>query len=274
MSRSRTRERREERQRQQRRQRQLALVGGLVGLVILAVVVIILSNQPAEAPIPEGSVERYSGIPQSLTDDGYPILGNPDAPVQLIEYSSFDCPHCQEFHETVTVNLIDRVRAGEISFTYVPVYGTGGVTNGEGAAKAAVCVAAQDSFWPYHDALFTWQVVYGNTAFAQNRLASGMENLGLNRAEWEQCLRSDLPDRVALSPQEVQNAVENFPGTPTIAINGTMMPPPLDLNGVNAAIDQALASSPPPVQDTEPTAEPEATEESTDEATAETTETP
>ncbi len=274
MSRSRTRERREERQRQQRRQRQLALVGGLIVLVAFAVVVIILANQPGEAPIPEDSLQRYSGIPQSLTDEGYPLLGNPDAPVELIEYSSFDCTHCQEFHETVTVNLIDRVRAGDLSFTYVPVFNTGSVTNGEGAARAAICVAEQDAFWPYHDALFTWQSLYGNAAFSQNRLASGVDNLGLNRAEWDQCLRSDLPDRVALSPQEVQAAMENFPGTPTIVVNGRMMPPPLDLNSVNAAIDQALAFSPPPAPQTETTPEPEATEESIDEAAAQTTENP
>jgi protein-disulfide isomerase len=274
MSRSRTRERREERQRQQRRQRQLALVGGLIVLAALAVVVIILANQPGEAPIPEGSVERYAGISQSLTDDGYPMIGSPDAPVEVIEYSSFDCTHCQEFHEAVTVNLIDRVRAGDISFTYVPVFGTGSVTNGEGAAKAAICVAEQDAFWPYHDALFTWQSQYGNTAFAQNRLASGVDNLGLNRAEWEQCLRSDQPDRVALSPQEAQAAFENFSGTPTIVINGTMLSAPLDLTSVNAAIDQALAFSPPSAPATEATPEPEASDESTDEATAETTETP
>jgi protein-disulfide isomerase len=273
MSRSRTRERREERQRQQRRQRQFALVGGLVVLVVLAVAVIILANQPAEAAIPEGSVERYAGIPQALTDDGYPMLGSPDAPVEVVEYSSFDCTHCQEFHEAVTVNLIDRVRAGDISFAYVPVFGTGSVTNGEGAAKAAICVAEQDAFWPFHDALFTWQSLYGNAAFAQNRLASGVDNLGLNRAEWEQCLRSDLPDRIALSPQEVQTAMADFPGTPTLVINGTVMSPPLDLTSVNAAIDQALAFS-PPVQESLPTLEPEATEETTDEATAETTEAP
>jgi protein-disulfide isomerase len=274
MSRARTRERREERQRQQRRQRQLALVGGLVVLVVIALVALILANQPAEAPIPAGSTDRYANIPQAQTDEGYPILGNREAPVELIEYSSFDCTHCQEFHEAVTVNLIDRVRAGELSFTYVPVFNTGSVTNGEGAARAAICVAEQAAFWPYHDALFTWQSLYGNSAFSQNRLASGVENLGLDRAEWEQCLRSDLPDRVALSPQEVQAVVDNFPGTPAVVVNGRLMAPPLDLSSVTAAIDQALASSPPPAPETETAPELEATEETTAEATAGATEGP
>jgi protein-disulfide isomerase len=266
MTRSRTRERREERQRQQRRQRQLALVVGLVVLAVAAAVVFIMANQPAEAPIPVESAARYAGIPQDKTEDGYPTLGDGSAPVKVIEYSSFDCPHCQEFHETVVPGLIDRVRAGDINFTYVPVFGTGGVTNGEGAARAAVCAGEQDAFWPYHDALFTWQNVYVNTAFAQNRLASGIENLGLNRGEWEECLRSDLPDQVVLSLNEATDQVENFAGTPLVLVNGIPVSA-LDLDTINSAINQALLASPPLV---EATVEPEVTQEA--ETTAEATE--
>ncbi len=265
MTRARTRERREERQRQQRRQRQIALVSALVVLVVVAAVVLVLVNQPTEAPIPAEALDRYEGILQSKTEEGYPILGNPEVPVSVVEYASFDCPHCQEFHEAAVPALIDRVRAGDISFTYVPIWGTGGIANGEGAAKAAVCAGEQDAFWPYHDALFTWQNVYGNTAFAQNRLASGIDSLGLDRAAWEACLRSDLPDRIVMSRDEAAEQVENFTGTPMILVNGA--PTSLDLEGINTAIDQALTFSPPPA---ETTIEPEATQEG--EATAEATE--
>jgi len=272
MTRARTRERREERQRQQRRQRQIILVAGLVVLAVVAAVGLILVNQPTEAVIPPESAERYTGIPQSQTEEGYPVLGNPDAPVQLTEYSSFDCPHCQEFHETVLPALIGRVRAGEVRFTFVPIFGTGGVTNGEGAARAAVCAAEQGGFWPYHDALFTWQAVYSNTAFGQNRLASGIENLGLNRADWEACLRSDLPDRVVLSATEASQQIENFSGTPMVLVNGVSVP--TDLNSINAAIDQALASAAPASPEAETTAEATSQAEVTAEATAEATQAP
>jgi protein-disulfide isomerase len=272
MSRSRTRERREERQRQQRQQRQFMLLGGLVALVVLALVVLILSNQPAEAPIPEGSVERYSGIPQSLTDDGYPILGNPDAPVQVVEYSSFACSACKSFHDQAMPALVDRVRAGEVAFTYVPLYTFGSVQNGEGAARAALCAGEQGAFWTYHDALFSWQGLYGNTAFAQNRLETGIDNLGLNRAEWEQCMGSEMPRTVANAAEAEARSIDGFTGTPAIMVNGSIVTN--ELQSVMAAIDQALAFSPPPVPETEASTEPESSGEATDEAAAETTETP
>jgi protein-disulfide isomerase len=270
MSRSRTRERRKEREQQQRRQRQIVFLIGLVVVAVIAIVVVILTNQPAEAPIPAESLDRYTDISQSETQDGYPILGDPEAPVQLVEYSSFDCPHCQEFHEGVFNSLVDRIRAGELAFTFVPIYGTGGITNGQGAARAAVCASQQGAFWAYHDALFNWQIVYGNQAFSQNRLASGIDNLGIDRTAWDQCMGSDLPDSVIMSPTEASRAVEGFTGTPMVVINGAIVPP--DLASVNTAIDQALASAPLIVPDVETTVEPEI--EITAEATAEATDEP
>jgi protein-disulfide isomerase len=139
------------------------------------------------------------------------------------------------------------------------------IANGEGAANAAVCAGEQDAFWPYYDALFTWQSVYANTAFAQNRLTSGIESLGLDRAAWEACLRSDLPDRVVMSRDEAAEQVVNFSGTPMVLINGAATV--LDLEAINTAIDRALTSSPAEIP-----VEPEVTQEA--EATAEVTDAP
>lgn len=262
MSRARTRERREERQRQQRRQRQMTLVGGLVALAIIAVVVLILVNQPAEAPIPPESADRYAGIPQAKTEESYPILGHPDAPVKLIEYSSFACTACKAFHDEAFPTLVERVRAGEVVFTYVPMYSYGSVQNGEGAARAAVCAGEQDAFWAYHDALFSWQGIYGNSAFAQNRLASGIDNLGIDRVEWDRCMGSDLPRTVVNAAEEDARSLEGFSGTPTIVVNGSIVPN--DLDSVLAAINRALAFGAPPAPEPEATVEPEATEEVTE----------
>jgi protein-disulfide isomerase len=271
MSRSRTRERREERQREQRRQRQLAVVVGLVAMVIVAVVVIVLVNLPAEAPIPAESAERYAGIEQGETDEGYPVLGNPDSPVQVVEYSSFACTACKSFHDEVFPAIVQRIRTGDVALTYVPMYSFGSVQNGQGAAWAAICVGEQGEFWPFHDALFNWQGLYGNGAFAQNRLASGIDNVGIDRGAWEQCISSDLPRSVADAAEAEARALDGFTGTPTVVVNGAIVQN--DLASVTSAIDQALAFA-PPAPDTPPPAEPEITEESAVESTAEATAAP
>ena len=55
------------------------------------------------------------------TPEGGFRMGNPDAPVKLVEYASITCPHCGEFAETATTPLRDQyVRSGQVSWEYRP----------------------------------------------------------------------------------------------------------------------------------------------------------
>lgn len=55
------------------------------------------------------------------TPEGGWRMGNPDAPVKLVEYASITCSHCAEFSETATEPLRDTyVRAGQVSWEYRP----------------------------------------------------------------------------------------------------------------------------------------------------------
>jgi protein-disulfide isomerase len=282
MSRTRTLERRKEREQQRKRQRQTAIVIGLVVVAIAVVGFFIIRSQPAEAPIPAEAAARYEGLPQSETDEGFPMLGSDDAPVKVVEYASFDCTHCREFHDSVLPTIIERVRAGEVQYTYVPLYNTGSIANGLGAAQAAMCVGEQGKFWEFHDALFTWQGLYANTAFSQQRVNTGVDNIGINRAQWDQCMGSSVPTTV-LDAALRAGQLQNIAGTPTVVVNGTVVPA-VDLNTVNTAITQAFvnsglpaASIDVPAEETTPEAAEatsEATTEPTEEAAAESTEEP
>jgi protein-disulfide isomerase len=273
--RTRTIERRKERQREQRRQRQIIAAVSVAVVAVIVVVLIIVSNAPAEAPIPETAQSNYAGLEVGTSAQGYPRLGSSSAPVQIVEFSSFDCPHCQEFHRDVFPGVLERVRAGDASFTYVTVYGTGGVTNGEGAAKAALCAAAQGGFFPFHDALFDWQIRYANQAFTQARMGTGISNLGMDRSAFDGCLRSGTYDSLALSPTQAQQVAPEFSGTPFLQVNGVTVA--ADLASINQAIDQGLALVGVTPGNALPTAEGtaeatiEATTEATSEATAEST---
>ena len=57
----------------------------------------------------------------SETPEGGYRMGNPDAPVKLVEYASITCPHCGEFAETATDPLTNQyVRSGQVSWEYRP----------------------------------------------------------------------------------------------------------------------------------------------------------
>jgi protein-disulfide isomerase len=201
------------------------------------------------------------------------VLGSDDAPVKVIEYASFDCPHCLEFQQTVAPAVIDRVRKGEVQFTYTPLYGTGSISNGLGAAQAALCVGKQGKFWEFHDALFDWQGLYANTAFSDQRLKTGIANIGIDRGQWDQCMASGASQTI-LDTALKASQLQNINGTPAVVVNGTMLPT-FDVDTVNAAIDTAFAQAggvpAAPIGEATQEATSEATVEATSDATTEAT---
>lgn len=246
-TRSRARERRRERQQEKARQRQIALLIGGAVVAVIAVVLFILINQPASAPIPEEALERYAGIPQGTTDQGFPLLGNPQAPVLLEEFSSFSCPGCAQFHDQWSDDIVEWVREGLISFAYVPLT-TGSVPNALGAAKAALCAGEQGAFFEMHDALFNWHLTYGNQAFSQNRLTSGIENLGLSTSQYNDCVNSSRGDDIVERAQSL-----GIGSTPTVRVNGTIVETAQVAN-LEEIIQQAFAATglpPAPVGEAE-----------------------
>lgn len=241
MGRTRTLERRKEREQQKKRQRQLTFAIGGVVVAVIAIVIVLLITVPAEAPIPQGAVARYQGIAQSYNDKGFPVLGNDNAPAKVIEYSSFDCTHCRDFHDGTWPSLLERIKKGEVQFTYVPVSGTGSIQNGEGAAKAAICAGEQGAFWQYHDALFSWQGLYANTAFSQNRFVGGVNALGLDKGKWDQCVSSDRPATVSTAAINAFK-LQGVAGTPALLVNGNVVDIASNVALLDA-IDKAVAAA-------------------------------
>lgn len=200
------------------------------------------------APIPVGSEQRYAGIPQGFTQQGFPQLGSPDAPVRVDEFSDFACPHCaSDFHDKVLPALIERTRTGEITFVFIPIPVVTNA-NGEGAARAALCAGKQSAFWTYHDYLFLLQRDYALQAFSQNRLLAGIDQLGLDRTQFDQCMSSSFPQQVLdAGIKEGKSMGSDFTGVPTVRVQGAIVKDQQNnisyaLDDINRAIDAALHS--------------------------------
>lgn len=233
---SKTKERVQERKKEQKRRQQLIALVGVVVVVILLGFLAVVSQAPAEAPIPADLEARYEGIPRGVNEQGFPRLGRADAKVQVVEYSSFTCPACREYHKTVFPVLLERVRREEIAITFVPV--RIGAGNAEGAARTALCAQEQGKFWEMTEALFEWQGLYGVTnAFTTNRIRGGIAALSLDEAKFNACFQSGrTTDLLNLGFQGIN-------ATPTIRVNGAPVNPVLD--EINAAIDRFAPFSTP-----------------------------
>ena len=263
--RSRTRQARQRRQQQRRKSKRFALLGLIALAAVVAVAVIVVSNQPVESFVAADLSGRYAGVTRSFSIEGYPQLGELDAPVTVDEYASFSCPGCQALHADAFDALLDRVRQDQILLTYVPLQ-TGSIPNAQGAARAALCAGRQGKFWEMHDVLFDWQTRYGNTAFSQNRLLAGADKLDLNKASFTNCFNS-----AEISATLNAALGENVGTTPTINVNGVTIAGASGLPSeaeILRAIDDATPDDwgMPPVVESEAEAAPAADSETAPES--------
>jgi protein-disulfide isomerase len=81
------------------------------------------ANANNAAPLPQIAAPNNGDWSEiaTMTDRGSYLLGNPNAPVKLVEYASITCPHCAEFTATAAAPLRERyVRSGQVSWEYRP----------------------------------------------------------------------------------------------------------------------------------------------------------
>ena len=88
--------------------------------------------------------------PKIPVGDSY-ILGNPDAPITIVEFSDFQCPFCQRGGNTVKELVQKYPNDVRVVFKHNPLNFH---QEAPGASKAALAAGEQGKFWEMHDKLF------------------------------------------------------------------------------------------------------------------------
>lgn len=98
---------------------------------------------------------RYEDIQQSRSEDGAFVLGDPEAPVSIVEFADFMCPHCQTYQTTVHDFIEQYVTTGQARFEY-RFYPIVHPTYSVFTAQIAECSEVQrdGAFWASHDLLY------------------------------------------------------------------------------------------------------------------------
>jgi len=154
-----------------------------------------------------------------VTFDDNPMMGDPDAPLTIVEFSDFQCPFCSRFHEQTLPAIIENyIDTGKVNFVYrdLPL---GIHPNANPASIAAECANEQGKFWEYHDVLFDkqsqWQSLAADDfASTAKQFAS---DLDLESASFETCLSSS-ETASAVSRDSRDAASYGATGTPTFFI--------------------------------------------------------
>ncbi len=179
------------------------------------------AQQPSEPPQP-GVVPT----PAAFSDDYAAAMGDPQAPVTIVEFTDYQCPYCARHAEQTLPQLIQQyIDSGEVYYVIkdFPIESIHPLARS--AAGAARCAGEQDSYWQMHDELFARQPLWANGAHADSNAAFGRiaAELGLDPATFEACLQSGRQDaRVEANFVEGRSLGVN--ATPTFYINGYPVP--------------------------------------------------
>ena len=88
-----------------------------------------------------------------LIENGSPFLGNPDAPITILEWGDYQCTFCYKFHQN-TLEIIneDFIKTGKVKVVFkdYPLNGP----DSKLAAEASYCAQDQEKYWQYHDEIY------------------------------------------------------------------------------------------------------------------------
>ncbi|MFT5849416.1 MAG: protein-disulfide isomerase [Patiriisocius sp.] len=171
-----------------------------------------VANQPYGDEQEEVATESIRPI-----DENDHILGNPNAPIVIVEYSDFDCPFCKNFHETMNSILADYGSTGQVAWVYRQFPIEQLHPNAPQIALASECVAnlgGNESFWKFADLIFGERGTNEPTNMTQ--IGSYAAQSGVNQTAFESCLASgelqslveeDLQDGVAAGIQGTPHSI-------------------------------------------------------------------
>ncbi len=147
-------------------------------------------------------------------------IGAADAKVKMIEYASFTCPHCADFHAEAFAKLkVEYIDTGKVQFTLREVYFD---RYGLWAAMVARCGGDMKYFY-IHDILFDtqkeWAASDDPNVVVEN-LKKIARTAGMEDATVDACLKDTAAADAMVARFQANMEADGVEGTPTIFING------------------------------------------------------
>ena len=169
----------------------------------------------AETPQKQTEITKIQSL-SVFTDNASPILGNPNAPITMVEFGDYQCTFCSKFfHETENSIITNYIKTGKVKILFKDYIILG--QDSMNAANAAHCANDQKLFWEYHSMLYNnW--AGENTGWADlAHLHEFANTLGLDMDVFSTCM-SDLKwnELVNLSSKDGQKL--GVSGTPTFFV--------------------------------------------------------
>lgn len=197
-------------------QRTLLIVGAVIVIaVVVAVAFVVLSSQSSLS----SQSMAYGQIPQGRQPDGGFVLGPEDAPITIVAFEDFLCPHCQRYKPTIDKLISEYVATGLARFEYrfTPVVDA---TYSPLTAKFAECADTlrPGSFWQAHDVMFE---LASASRYNDSSSRAFAERMGLSYTQLLECAEDARQVDIDLQLADQLGVA----GTPSVYVRYNNSPP-------------------------------------------------
>lgn len=181
-------------------------------------------------------MQQFEGLPQEGN-----VVGDPDAPVEIIEYGDLACPACKLAAETTVPEVIDTlVRDGQAKLVFRPIAFIHPLTSERGALGAEAA-AMQDAMWPFVELIYRNQGDERDDWLTEEVMLDAVEALGLDADQWKQDFDGAAVGE-AFVATETQAQQDQVDVTPTFVIRGPngerTVTGAVELSELQAAVDE------------------------------------
>tara|TARA_B100002049_G_scaffold111424_1_gene82206 strand:- start:728 stop:1393 length:666 start_codon:yes stop_codon:yes gene_type:complete len=193
--------------------------GAILGIVAISVIVVLaasVSSSPSET-YDLDMTRAHGGISTAM---GSPILGDPSAPITIVEFGDYQCHQCYNwFHNTKPMIMRDYIETGKANLVFVDFAFLG--RDSPKASQATYCADDQGKYWEYHNFLYSSQESKIDSGWANSeRLKAFAFSLGLDMELFNECLDSEkYSKRIQYNSQQARD--NGVRGTPGFFIVGT-----------------------------------------------------
>ena len=189
------------------------IIGGIVAIIAIGIIASFGVSELNSETVNLDMGRKHGTISTAM---GSPILGNPSAPITIVEFGDYQCERCYQWYHTIKPTIVENyIDNGKANLIFVDLAFLG--KDSPTAAQATYCAEDQAKYWEFHDLLYNSQERVDNGWANSERLKAFAFSLGLDMELFNSCLDSGkYSKRVQYNIREAGK--QGATGTPTFFI--------------------------------------------------------
>ena len=197
-------------------------IGAIIASITIVVVMLGINDSWDKQelliePTPEiDQIEPTKITMDTFVLNGSPILGDPNAPITLVEFGDYQCHYCNVFFQSIEEDIIKNyVETGKVKMIFKDynIIGPDSIN----ASHGAHCANEQELFWEYHDILYSNWTGENNGWASSSNLRIFADEINVNVDKWTECMNEKTHSKRIIDSNNDAKSLQ-LTGTPVFFI--------------------------------------------------------